>query len=182
MKKKQKNNTLLIIACVLSYLSVATSIILAIMLGCNILGSADFYKEMIVKYISPNVDVSSQLTMQIIDFGITALINLYFAGFYLKGLKYRVNTNQYGSLVIGQALFQILFASFVAGLFALIAGIVMYRRKVEVVVETGTANSYLSDYKMEAMSEAVRRLKELKEKGAISEEEYYASLNKILEN
>ena len=43
-------------------------------------------------------------------------------------------------------------------------------------------NAYLSQFKMEAMSDAVRKLKELKERGAISEEEYYASLNKILES
>jgi len=43
------------------------------------------------------------------------------------------------------------------------------------------ANSELPGYKLEAMSEAVARLKELKDKGAISEEEYYANLNRILE-
>ena len=41
--------------------------------------------------------------------------------------------------------------------------------------------SFLSDYKLMAMSEAVTRLKELRATGAISEEEYYANLNKILE-
>ena len=54
--------------------------------------------------------------------------------------------------------------------------------KKKVLVETTPANPYISDYKLNAMSEAVARLKELRDKGAISEEEYYINLNKILES
>ena len=39
----------------------------------------------------------------------------------------------------------------------------------------------MNDYKKKAMGEAISRLKELKAQGAISEEEYYETLNKILE-
>ena len=39
----------------------------------------------------------------------------------------------------------------------------------------------VNEYKMKAMTEAVARLKELRQSGAISDEEYYATLDKILE-
>ena len=181
MRQKQKRNALLIIACVLSYVSVAVSVILAIMLGFDIAGVKEIYKEFLVKYVSPNLDLNSQANMYIIELGVTALMNMYFAGFYLKGIKFRVDTAQFGRMLISQGLFQMLIASFVPGLFALIAGCVMSKRKPIIVADAKQDNAYLSSYKMEAMSEAVRRLKELKEQGAISEEEYYASLNKILE-
>ena len=42
--------------------------------------------------------------------------------------------------------------------------------------------AYYNQIKFEAMSQAVTRLKELRDSGAISEEEYYANLNKILES
>ena len=75
-----------------------------------------------------------------------------------------------------------LISSFLPAIFALIAGIRMNKEKAPVPVANVNNNPYLSEYKMEVMSDAVKRLKELKEQGAISEEEYFASLNKILES
>ena len=63
--------------------------------------------------------------------------------------------------------------------------------KPKIVVETESAGdptqprvepNFLPDYKLNAMGEAVSKLKALRDSGAISEEEYYATLNKILES
>lgn len=182
MKKKTKTNGLLITACVLSYVSVLLSMGLAIFLMFNIAGLADLYKELLQTYMPGYNDASSDLTLYIVELALVALLNLYFANFYLKGLRYRVDSPQYGRMILNHSLFQMLFASFLAGIFAMISAVVMGRKKPVERTNKQEENPYLSEYKIEAMSDAVRRLKELKAKGAISEEEYYASLNKILEN
>lgn len=181
MKSKQKNNVCLVIACVLSYVTVALSILLALFVAFNLLGVGDLYRTLLVKYLE-STNVEADVTMYIIELGLAALMNLYFANYYLKGIKYKVNTKQYGKMLISQSIFQFLLGSALSAIFAMIAGNQMTRKQPAPVENIAVDNPYLSSYKMEAMSEAVRRLKELKEKGAISEEEYYATLNKILES
>lgn len=181
MKSKQKTNVLLLLGCIFSYISVAVSILLAVFLAFNIAGASDFYIQLLKEVMESTVDLSGEVTMYIIELGFGALLNLYFASYYLKGLKYRIDSKPYAKVLITESIFQMIIGSFIAGLFSLIAGIRMKNAKVHATTQTQT-EAYLSDYKMQAMSEAVRRLKELKAQGAISEEEYYASLNKILES
>ena len=67
-------------------------------------------------------------------------------------------------------------------IFGIIAGIVIKNKKPKLIIEnTATKEGEVSDCKLTAMTEAVTRLNELRSSGAISEEEYYATLNKILE-
>ena len=72
----------------------------------------------------------------------------------------------------------IFIGSAIAGVLALIAGAIMKDQRVDVSEEK--VQTDIPDIKLNAMKEAVLRLKELKERGAISEEEYYANLDKIL--
>ena len=58
----------------------------------------------------------------------------------------------------------------------------MSKQKKKIVVTETSDDNFINDAKLTAMSEAVTRLKELRESGAISEEEYYANINKILES
>ena len=183
MMKKQRGNILLLIACVLSYLMVAMAFVLFVFFAFNILGVSDVYIDTISNLSGTRVDANDQITMLCIELAVMALVDLYFASFYLKGYRYRLNSKQYGRMLISQGLFQMLLATFLPGLFALICGIRMYRKKPKNIdVQVEEKPDFMSNYKLEAMSEAVSRLKELKEKGAISEEEYYATLNKILES
>ena len=78
-----------------------------------------------------------------------------------------------------KGIFQAFIGSAIAGIFAIIAGAIMKDQKAVVVAEEKVQTD-ISDLKLNAMKEAVLRLKELKERGAISEEEYYANLDKIL--
>ena len=77
MKTKRNNNVLLILACVLSYLTVALSIVVAVCLAFNIAGLADLYERLLLAYIVENVDISGQVTMYIVELGLGALMNLY---------------------------------------------------------------------------------------------------------
>ena len=180
--KKQKGSVLLLIACILSYIMVVGSAILFILFAFNIAGISDAYARLVVDYVGGNVNADEQVTMMCVEFVLVALVDLYFANVYLKGYKFRMNSKQYGKMLISKGVFQMLLSSFIPGLFALIAGARMYRRKNAPETFAEKTPEYVNNYKLEAMSEAVTRLKELRDKGAISEEEYYATLNKILES
>ena len=181
--KKQKNNVLLLIASILSFLMAGISVLLFLILAFDLFGVQVFYSKLLSKYVGVGVNVSEQVTMACIEFIIAALMNAYFGRFYLKGFKHKINSKQYGKVLISEGVFQMILAAFLPGLLALIAGIIMVKSKPrETQVQAEQKPELMSNYKFEAMAEAVTRLKELKEKGAISEEEYYATLNKILES
>ena len=57
----------------------------------------------------------------------------------------------------------------------------MSKQKQTLADVQAQSEEYINEMKLAAMSEAVTRLKELRASGAISEEEYYANINKILE-
>ena len=82
-------------------------------------------------------------------------------------------------MVLVYAIIQLLFSAYIPAIFGIITGALMINKKP--TIAKSQEQSFLSDYKLMAMSEAVTRLKELRATGAISEEEYYANLNKILE-
>ena len=182
MMKKQKGSGWVLTAGIISGVLAFFSFVMFIMLAFNISGFADMYKEILFEY-SANFNLSDQVTFACMELLLMFLMDAYFASFYFKGYKYKINSPQYGRALVSQSVFQMLLASFPAGLFALIGGIVMSKKPVtEAVQKDSTRPEHITQYKFEAMSEAVARLKELKDKGAISEEEYYATLNKILES
>jgi hypothetical protein len=176
--KTNKKNKLLLTAIVITIISIILNTLISITLFINAFEITDVLEKYLMEYLGVN-DVSQMLTMYYIEMGLAILINFYALKNYLKVYKFRLNNRDAGRYLISVALWQLLFCSWVPALFGIIAGIRMMKKKVQ--VETTPANPYLSEYKLNAMSEAVARLKELREKGAISEEEYYASLNKVLE-
>ena len=179
MKKQKCSKVFLLLASILSFVMVIGAIALCVMLGFNLLGFADVYKDVLtsIGYVG---DISSEITLVIFQMVITALMNLYFAIYYLKGFRLRLYTMNFARSLITQGTFQILLGSFLPALFAIIAGGIMQSTKPAVPARITPEN--LNAYKFEAMGQAVSRLKELKEKGAISDEEYYNTLNKILES
>ena len=90
---------------------------------------------------------------------------------------------------MSRSIWHFILGSFLPALFAMISASVMGKQKqpaqvasVEEAFKEGeNKEDKVPDYKLTAMTEAIERLKELKDKGAISEEEYYANLNRILE-
>lgn len=176
--KTNKKNKILLTAIVITYISMFVSLAALVTLIFNIGGISDLIEVYLVDYMGAT-DISSMMTMYYIELFVAVLINIYAVRSYSKVYKFRLNNRDAGRYLTSVALWQLLFCSWVPAIFGFIAGFKMVKRKVE--VQTTPANPYLSDYKLTAMSEAVARLKELRDKGAISEEEYYASLNKVLE-
>ena len=182
MMTKQKGNGWVLVAGLISMVLAFFSFAGFMLLAFNISGFADLYKEMLFGY-SANLDLDEQVTMACLELALVFMFDVYYACFYLKGYKYKINSQQYGQALITKGVFQMLIASLPAGIFAIIGGVSMTRTKKTVKEATINQNqNQIPPYKFEAMSEAVARLKELKEKGAISEEEYYATLDKILES
>lgn len=176
--KTNRKNKLLLTAIIITYISMIVSAITVSILVFNIFETADLVEDYLYQTIGSE-ESSYMLTMYYIEMFLAILINIYAVRNYTKIYKFRLNNRDAGRYLMSVALWQLLFCSWVPALFGFLAAIRMIKRKVE--VQTVPANPYLSDYKLNAMSEAIARLKELRDKGAISEEEYYASLNKVLE-
>lgn len=181
MAKKTKNNVLLLLSAIFSYIAIAISVFSIIVLSFNLFGVVDIYEQIMSEIYYQGFDVENQITVACIDLVFGIFMNLYFANFYLKGYKFKVYNKEYGKAVLVMGILQLLISSFIPAVLAIIAGGMMMSKKKKIVPEEASAKSLFSEYKMEAMAEAVGRLKELRARGAISEEEYYENLNKILE-
>jgi hypothetical protein len=176
--KTNKKNKILLTAIIITYISLIVNIFALTTLIFNLFEITDMVEVYLKEYLGTE-DVGQMLTMYYIEMFIAVLVNIYAVRSYSKIYKYRLNNKDAGRYLTSVAIWQLLFTSWVPSVFGFIAGIQMMKRKVQ--IQTTPASPYLSDYKLNAMSEAIERLKELRDKGAISEEEYYASLNKVLE-
>lgn len=179
--KKTNKNPMLIATFVISVIHLVLITIVGLCLIFNLFGTMDYYNRFVSTYLYSGYDLSKDITMFVFETILNFGVNLYICNFYFKGIKYRVNNSQYGKVLIYYAIIQILFSSILGGIFALITAIIMINRKPAKVNADASVQTFLSEYKLMAMSEAVTRLKELRASGAISEEEYYANLDKILE-
>ena len=178
--KKQKNlgKVLVIIAVVLSFMLAAVSAFCAVALSFNLWNIADAYMGVMSEMGYAITDVSSEISIMSIELGISALVNL------LAGLKYIKIVRRGGiprhSSPFSQVFLQVLFGSLIVGIIAMIGIVQIVKNRV--IKDINVTKEEFHDYRMEAMTEAITRLKELKAQGAISEEEYYETLNKILES
>ena len=178
IKTENKGKILIWIACVLSFLTALFNIttILALMLNWT------SYVAMIDKALSI-LGTSTQdlnITLTSMELGIIAVIDIFAGIRYFKIALHKISVLRNHSSLILQSVIQTIFASFLAGIFGILAINSITKRRV-VPISQEEQIKYFNDYKKKAMGEAITRLKELKAQGAISEEEYYETLNKILE-
>ncbi len=178
MTKKKNKNVMLTLTLIFTILQICINVFVGFVLAFNLWGFIDYYNELMSSVIA-NYDLNMYLTSYYIELALASIINIYSAIFYFKGIKYRVSNKQYGKMVVVYAIIQLLFSAYIPAIFGIITGALMINKKP--TIAKSQEQSFLSDYKLMAMSEAVTRLKELRATGAISEEEYYANLNKILE-
>ncbi len=178
--KQTNKSALLLITAILTYINIFLSISFALGLTFNVFNMNVWLKGLLMRFYSDGVNIDSQITMIVIEMVFVSFINIYFARVYTQVYKYRVNNKNIASQLIKLGLFQMLFAGLIPGIMATIAGSVMLKKRPKASSDTHT-NSFLSDIKLTVMSDAVTRLKELRAKGVISEDEYYANLDKILE-
>lgn len=186
MEENMKRSKLLVTAGVLSYIFAGIELIAGIMLGFNIMGMSDVMTQIMLQGGYQLGEVEIVLFGETLSMIAGGLISIYFGRFYFKVDKSLFKPRELGNTVITMAVVQILFSSFLPAIFGIIAGVKMRSNKLSGAKinskATETAkNVGISEFKMTAMSEAVSRLNELRSRGAISDEEYYATLNKILE-
>ena len=174
---KQNNSAkiLLWIACIISFVAVAINLFAIVVLTFDLWGIV----EIAEKYLNEiGFTLGTDLSLMSFELALVVLIDLFAGLRYLKILKNRVVNSR--SNPIMQTIFQMLFGSLIAGLLACIGLNKLVRRRPIPVSEEDKV-AYINEFKKKAMGEAITRLKELKAQGAISEEEYYETLNKILE-
>ena len=178
---KQKNNQLTLWAGIMSCVSIAFTLFAMLTLIFNWFGLSDIYTKLLLSAGDSLSEIDFEYTIMYIELSVNALINLYFARFYFRSYRFGLYGERHGNNLIKMGLVQLILIAFLPGLLGLIAGFMMANKKSESKAKVVPQNLGVSDLKMEAMKQACARLKELRDKGAISEEEYYASLNKILE-
>ena len=180
MTKRKITNVGTFILSILCLISTIMYLSAFIVLIANIGGVADIITSFLVNYMtySPQ-EADSQITLITFELIISTFFALYCFRFYKLSPRMIRNDNELGKRITFMAIFQLLFGMYITGLVALIIGLVKWNKKSTrpvVTVETGIPNQ-----KLQLMGEAIERLKKLREIGAISEEEYYINLNKILE-
>lgn len=183
IKMKTKKNKLMLANAIICYTTAGLYLLMILAFAFNIFGVYDICMEMLTS-IYPNYAVTMDLTMVYIQEGLLICLLISFGNFYLRGYKRRYGGREFASRVMMTAFLQLICGTFVS---PIIGFIIAFRMRKENVVipathnEVGVEKSAISPNKLQAMTEAVERLRHLRESGVISEEEYYASLNKILE-
>ena len=182
MINTRKKSKMLLATLIVTIIQLTIIAFVAITLMCNLFGIVDSMDYILQTYVAQDLTIDSMLMSYYLELGMGFIVNLSAARLYYKGYKYNAFGEIYGKRVIVDGIFQLLFSSFVPGILAIITGIMLMKKKPVVVSNTEQDEIYINDAKLAAMSEAVTRLKELRDSGAISEEEYYANINKILES
>ena len=179
IKKSKKGRVILIISVVFSMLTALLNIVASMLLAFNFNGVGDVVTETMrsVNTLFMSTDVS----LICIEMLIIAMIDVFAGIRYIAIIKYGINPRRGGNYLF-QPIIQMLCGSFLGGLLALIGIVRMTKDQIEKMQHPISPEEAMNDCKQEAMIHAVTRLKELKSRGAISEEEYYETLNKILES
>ena len=177
-KKKSK---LLLTTIILTIIHMSLLLLAALALVFNIFGIVDIMNMILQDYLEAGVTIDYYLATYYFELGLSFVVNFSCVRLYIKGYRYGVYGEVFGRRIIMNSIIQLLFSSFLPGIFALVTGIMMSKQKQTLADVQAQSEEYINEMKLAAMSEAVTRLKELRASGAISEEEYYANINKILE-
>lgn len=180
---RNRKNKLLLANAIICYATAGLYLLMVFSLAFNIFGMYDIYISLLTE-VYPNYAGTLDMTMMYLQEGLLICLLISFGNFYLKGYKRRYGGREYASRVMMTAFLQLLCGTFIAPVIGFITAFRMRKEDVVIPVQSTDLKpekSAISPNKLQAMTEAVERLKHLRESGVISEEEYYASLNKILE-
>ena len=177
-----KKSKLLLTALIFTIIHLFLTLFVTITLAFNLFGVVDAIDILLSQMSQMGVGIDYYLTTYYFELALSFLVNFSCAKLYYKGYKYGAMGEVFGRRVIMNSIMQMLFSAMLPGIFALIAGMVLSKSRKIVTSSVSDSEEYFNRLKLEAMSEAVTRLKELRASGAISEEEYYANINKILES
>jgi hypothetical protein len=180
--KQKKKNTLMLINAILCYIFVGLGLFFIIAFATNLFGIMDIYISLTLQ-IYPNYAGQLDMSMFYVEFGFNILLYLVIGNFYLKGYKKNYRGMEYSSRLMTMAILQIFCGMLVTAIIGIVISTRMKRNAIMAMSpeKTVTETSEIPAGKLEAMAEAVERLKQLRASGVINEEEYYSNLNKILE-
>lgn len=180
-KSKNTSRVFLWLALIFTLLTILISAFGAVVLSFNLWNITDNLSKLMVSY-GYALDADAEIKYTIVSFIISIFVEIYFAIFYAKAIRYRANSPVFARRLMSKSFWQLIIGSLLPAIFAMISASIMAKQKQPTPASIiNERNDMMAAYKLEAMTEAVERLKELKSKGAISEEEYYANLNRILE-
>jgi len=184
--KKRKCKALLVNA-IICYVIAIFYIFAIIAFATNLMGVMDIYNSLLTS-MYPNYSVAMDTSMLYFEMGFNILIILSFGNFYLTGYKQQFYSRDYANRVLVMSILSLLCGIYIPSIVGIFIAISMKKNSTPAVQSEGNeekklnkVNSDISQGKLVAMTEAVERLKQLRDSGVISEEEYYVNLNKILE-
>lgn len=178
MKKSIKN--LFIANAVISFIITVVFFLAGIMLMFNIAGTKDIYLDLLMKVgiVSTVAEAGMEVNMAIFDCIIAVLLNSYAAGIYLKISKAKTILIGASKVVIYVAILQCFFiASLLPGIIAIVGGNMLKKEEFGIANRVRTPQSSMDD-----LAEKIQMIKDKKEKGIITEEEYNQKLNTLLDS
>ena len=178
----RKRSKLLLATFILTIIHMSLLLFAAAALIFNLFGVVDIMNMILSEYQSAGVTIDYYLTTYYFELALSFIVNFSCAKLYYKGYKYSAYGEVFGRRLIMNSIIQLLFSAFIPAILALITGVKMCKQRHNIVSAQINDENAINETKLAAMSEAVTRLKELRASGAISEEEYYANINKILES
>ncbi|MBQ9791334.1 MAG: SHOCT domain-containing protein [Clostridia bacterium] len=202
MRKSAK--TLLMIAGILCIIRAVIDVLACVCLVLDLGGTKQMVIEMISQLTMYDENVTYYIASIIMELVFNIIISIYGANYFIKASRVKIVFMYNITSAITMGIIQILFSSVIVGTLSIIASFLMRKGNVsqgnpfakETVKDVYGNNIYNGNIHVEAeevsteekvksqmedMTQAVQKLKSLKENGVISEEEYYEHLNKILE-
>ena len=183
---KKMKSKLHLTTIIVSIVSIVLNVCLVIGLLTNVFGFKDMYAKFLQSMADYAIDIDSEIAFACFDTGLTIITHLIFAILFIRLYRRNSPSVQLGRAITNIAFWYLFLTFSLASVFALIAGSKMTKTYSRPIIAEATPRENpntedVNEYKMKAMTEAVARLKELRQSGAISDEEYYATLDKILE-
>ena len=183
---KKRRSALLLTTIIIAAISIAFNIFAIIAFIVNLMGIRGLYGEILQKLYSATVDVDAEIKFVYFECLFQILIHSVFI--YRFAFLYKKATPglQLSKYMFSMSIWYLLLTCSIASIFAIIASLVMKNNSQRPIIAAAVPKApedekSVTDFKMRNMTEAVNRLKELKQSGVITDEEYYASLDKILE-
>lgn len=192
------------IAGILCILRAVIDVLACVCLVLDLGGMKQMMIEMLNQMTMYDQNVTYYITSIIMELVFNIIISIYGANYFIKASRVKIVFMYNISSAITMGIIQILFSSVVVGTLSIIASFLMRKGNVsqgnpfakETVKDVYGNTMYTADTtveveeavneervksQMEDMTQAVQKLKSLKENGVITEEEYFEHLNKILE-
>ena len=192
------------IAGILCIIRAVIDVLACVCLVLDLGGTKQMVIEMISQLTMYDENVTYYIASIIMELVFNIIISIYGANYFIKASRVKIVFMYNITSAITMGIIQILFSSVIVGTLSIIASFLMRKGNVsqgnpfakETVKDVYGNNIYNGNLHVEAeevsteenvksqmedMTQAVQKLKSLKENGVISEEEYYEHLNKILE-